>query len=590
MEVRQILSEKVSRAFARRGYPEANGAVSASNRPDLCQYQCNGAMALAKAHRASPLKIAEEVAGELAGDAMFSSVAAAAPGFINITLADSQVAAFLNEMKSDGRLGMPTLPPKTVVVDYGGPNIAKPLHVGHLRSAIIGDAMCRLARYLGHRVIGDIHLGDWGLQMGLVIAALEDGRPDLPYFGLGNGGAYPDGPPLTADELNEVYPSAAARAKADPAFAARAAAATVALQAGREGYVELWRRIREASLGGMEADYGLLGVSFDEWLGESDAEPYVARAMGILREKGLLRESEGALVIDVGQPGDREPMPPIIVKKSDGGDMYGTTDIGTLLQRAEDWSPDEIWYVVDARQSLHFKQVFRAAQLAGIVDPARTKLMHFPFGTMKGKDGKPFKTREGGVMRLSDMIELVTASALEKAASSSVPMGEAEQRDVARKVGVAALKVGDLVNHWAKDYVFDIDRFLMAEGKTGPYLQYAAVRIGSVLEKARQAGIPEADGTSAILPPDGGAERDLMLRLLGAPDALLRAYDEKAPSVLCELLFDVAGAANRFYYEKRIISCQDAARRASWLALLSLARGLMEALLGLLGVEVPPSM
>jgi arginyl-tRNA synthetase len=564
MNILTDLTQTLSAAFEKCGYDPSYGAVTVSNRPDLCHYQCNGALPAAKAHKKNPLVIAGEVAEQLRGDERFASAETAPPGFINMRLSDQYLAALAADLQ------FPALERKTIVVDYGGPNTAKPLHVGHLRTAIIGESLCRLARFLGHNVIGDIHLGDWGLQMGLVFAEMD-----------ARGLSADD---VTAGDLTEIYPAASAKSKSDTAFAAKAAALTASLQRGDPELRGLWQKLRDISVADQRRSYDILGVSFDHWYGESDAEPYVPRVMDILRERDLLRESDGALVVDVALPGDKEPMPPMIVQKTNGADVYGTTDLGTVLQRKEDFDPGEIWYVVDSRQSFHFKQVFRAAELAGLLD--KTKLLHIAYGTMNGKDGKPYKTREGGVMRLNDLIETVVGGARRKVDGSDIPMTGEERAEAAHKLGMAALKVGDLQNHRTKDYVFDMERFLSSEGKTGPYLQYTVVRIRSVLTKAREAGCI----AGAILPPPTDAERDLMLALPLVSDALLRAFADKAPSAVCEILFDIAGRFNRFYFEHKIIQCPDEALRASRLALLELTDRVMTALLDILGVEIPSHM
>lgn len=585
MNILTILTDTVSEAFDAAGYLKEYGAVSVSSRPDLCQFQCNGSMSAAKAYRKSPMIIANAVADALKQRTeIFQKVEVAAPGFINLTLNDGYLASLINDMQADERLLLPKMQHKTIVVDYGGPNIAKPLHVGHLRSAIIGESLCRLLRFLGHTVVGDIHLGDWGLQMGMVIAELKKRTPHLCYFDPEYQGNYPDQAPVTADDLNEIYPTASARAKSDPAFAQAAALATAQLQEGRRGYYALWQQIRSVSIADLKRSYDILGVQFDKWYGESDADPYIPDIMKALREQNLLRESEGALVVDVARPEDKEPMPPMIIVKSNGADMYGTTDLGTILQRKRDFDPDEIWYVVDNRQALHFKQVFRCAALAGVL--GNTQCHHVGFGTMNGKDGKPYKTREGGVMRLSDLIDTVTSSAYEKASESMADMDEDVRKAVARQTGVAAMKIGDMLNHRAKDYIFDMERFLASEGKTGPYLQYAVVRINSLLKKAQSAG----ESFGEILPPASEVERALMLKLTSASEALMRTYEEKAPSVLCETMFDIAGLFNRFYMENRILTCPDRARRASWLSLCMLTRRILNVMMDIIGLDLPEQM
>lgn len=583
MSIRLLLTELVSAAFADAGYSGEYGQVTVSNRPDLCQFQCNGAMAAAKQYRKAPIMIAGDVVRRLEADGRFASVTAAAPGFINLTLEDAFLAEQVRAMAADPRLLLPTLKKETVVVDFGGPNVAKPLHVGHLRPAILGDSMCRLARFLGKDVIGDVHLGDWGLPMGLVIAEIKRMYPDLVYFDPSYTGDYPDGAPVTVDELNDIYPRASARSKTDPQFAAEAGRITVELQRKQPGYYALWERIRAVSVADIRSIYDILGVHFDVWYGERDADPYIPRVLDILKDKGLLYESQGAMVVDVATEADREPMPPMILVKSDGGTNYEVTDLGTLLQRKEDWNPASVLYFVDNRQAFHFKQVFRCAALGGITGD--TVCEHCENGTINGPDGKPFKTRDGGVMRLMDMITMVSDSAYEKVKDSDA-LDDAEKRSVAQAVGVAAIKIGDMLNHRSKDYVFDMERFLSSEGKTGPYLQYTTVRIGSVLEKAAQRG--EAPGE--LMPPASDTERSLMLSLLSVSDALVRAYQEKAPNVICETLFDVAGLFNRFYFENKILTCPDSAQRASWLALLQTTYRMQNTLLGLLGITVPAHM
>ncbi|MDR1117090.1 MAG: arginine--tRNA ligase [Oscillospiraceae bacterium] len=584
MIFRQLLTEIVSDAFESCGYSREFGGVTVSSRPDLCQFQCNGSMSAAKVYKKAPVQIALEVVEKLSADDRFSAVSAVPPGFINLDISGGLVSDKINAMLEDSRMLLPVFDKKTIVVDYGGPNLAKPLHVGHLRPAIIGETLCRIARFMGHEVIGDIHLGDWGLQMGLVISEIRLRTPGLCYFDPEYSGSYPDSSPVTVDELNEIYPTASKRSKTDKEFATAAAAATVELQNGRRGYLALWKSIRDISVADMKKTYDILDVHFDKWLGESDADPYIPRVIKMLTDSGALYESGGAMVVDVATEEDREPVPPIIIVKSNGGDIYGTTDLGALLQRKTDWNPDEVWYVTDNRQALHFKQVFRCAEIAGFLGD--TKCFHFSNGTMNGRDGKPYKTRDGGVMRLSDFIESVTGSSYEKTSQSSVEMDEEKKRTTARQTGIAAIKIGDMLNHRSKDYIFDIDRFLASDGKTGPYLQYASVRINSVLDKAFTQGAK----ASAVLPAESQTESELMLSLLSVSDSLLRAYNEKAPNIICEALFDIAGLFSRFYSENRIISCPDETRKGSWLSLLTLTGRMFGTLLELLGIAVPDRM
>lgn len=586
--VRQFLTRVVSDAFEKCGYAPELGHVTRSDREDLCQFQCNGALSAAKLYRKSPMQIAAEVTDKLRDNPIFGSINAVPPGFINIILDDSFLAEKAFEMLNDERLLLPKAEkPKTIVIDYGGPNVAKPLHIGHLRTAIIGEALKRLARFLGHIVIGDVHLGDWGLQMGLIIEELRLKQPGLVYFDENHTDEYPEEPPVTLEDLNSLYPEASLRAKNDEEFRRAAQKATNELQNGRRGYVALWRHFLSVSINDLKKSYKKLNVEFDKWLGESDADKYVPELLKILEDKKIAYLSDGALVVDIALPEDEEPVPPVIISKSDGSQLYATTDLATILQRVRDFNPDEMWYVVDNRQAMHFKQVFRAARRAGLVDDG-VGLYHTGFGTMNGKDGKPYKTREGGVMRLSDLIETVTEAARRKTAESetAADLPEDERERVIEQVGIAALKFGDLINHRTKDYVFDIDRFLSSEGKTGPYLQYTVVRIKSVLRKAAETGAESGE----ILPPENEVERALIIRLLGVGDMLLRAFEEKAPNIICEILFDIAGLFNRFYFENKIITNPDEKRRASWLSLLELVSKTISLLLDILATDVPERM
>ena len=586
--LRQQLTGIVSAAFKKCGYDQSLGGVTVSNRPDLCKFQCNGALAAAKQYRKNPAMIAKEVVAELEGDSRFGKVEFAPPGFINITLSDEYLTECVNSMLKDERFLLPLADkPETIVVDYGGPNVAKPLHIGHLRTAIIGESIKRLSRFLGHRVIGDVHLGDWGLQMGLIIAQLESEKPDLVYFDEGYTGEYPEEPPVSIDDLNSIYPEASKRSKEDEDFKRTAQAATHDLQNGRRGYVALWKQFLNVSVSDLKKSYTRLNVDFDEWLGESDAAPYVEDMLRDMADKGLTYISDGALIMDVAMEEDDEPMPPIIISKTDGSQLYGTTDLATIVQRVKDFNPDRMWYVVDNRQAMHFKQVFRAARKAGLVGE-EVELKHVGFGTMNGQDGKPYKTRDGGVMRLSDLIKTVFDGAKKKMAESdtTAEMTEAEACDIAEKVGIAALKFGDLINHRTKDYVFDLDRFLSSEGKTGPYLQYSAVRISSILKKAEEQAIELGE----IIPPESETERDMMLKLLSVGDTMLRAFDDQAPNCICEVLFDIAGLFNRFYYENKILTNENEKARASWLSLSKLTQGVITLLLELLATDVPDKM
>ena len=578
-----LISASVSKAFADAGYDAAFGRVTVSNRPDLCQFQCNGAMPAAKQYRKAPIAIANDVVAQLSGCSQFSMVQAVNPGFINLNLSDEALASYLSDMRADDRFGVNADEnPRTIVIDYGGPNVAKPLHVGHLRSAIIGESVKRIYRYFGNKVIGDIHLGDWGLQMGLIIAEVRERHPELPYFDDSFTGEYPKEAPFTISELEEIYPCASAKSKEDPEFAAKAHDATYQLQHGKRGYRAMWNHIMAVSVADLKKNYANLNVDFDVWYGESDAQPYIAPMLEDIRSKGLARESDGALVVDVQQESDTKEIPPCILIKSDGATLYATTDLATLVQREQDFHPDKVLYVVDKRQSLHFEQVFRTARKAGIVRP-ETELQFLGFGTMNGKDGKPFKTREGGVMRLERLIREVTEFIYQKISENQI-VSEETRLETARLIALAALKYGDLSNLATKDYVFDLDRFSAFEGNTGPYILYTIVRIKSILEKYGQA--PDR----VIRPASAGPERDLMLALTRLGDNLAMAYRDSAPNVICAYIYELAGCANKFYHETKILTEEDPERRAGYIALIDLTRAALETCIDLLGFSAPDKM
>jgi arginyl-tRNA synthetase len=586
--LRTKLTRLVAEAFAAAGLDPSLGEVVVSARPDLGQFQCNGALPAAKAAKVNPRELAQRVVEHLGHPDVFREVSLAGPGFINLTLTDAYLAAHAQATAEDGRLGCaPVATPCRIVLDYGGPNIAKPMHVGHLRAGIIGESLKRLARFLGHDVVGDVHLGDWGLQMGMVIAELHRRRPELPYFDPASAGPYPVDSPVTAAALEEIYPTASQRAKTDPEFAEAARQATFELQRGRTGYRALWRHLVAVSVAELKADYARLEVDFDLWLGESDAQAWIPDLIARLRSQGQARESEGALIVDVAEPGDTREVPPLLLLKSDGAALYGTTDLATLDQRVKELHAELVLYVVDKRQSDHFLQVFRAAKKTGVV-PAAVGLEHIGFGTMNGPDGKPFKTRAGGVMKLRDLLDLVTDKARERLREAGVARDypEEEVERIARLVGVATLKYADLSNHRAKDYVFDLERFSAFEGRTGPYLMYTAVRTRSILRKAAEAGLTPG----ALVPPADEVERGVLLALAKLPDVLGGAFENRAPNILCDYAFELATTFTRFYQEHHILSETDPARQASWLGLCDLtARTLIHAL-DLLGIGVPERM
>ena len=581
------IAEELADAFEKAGYDRAYGKVTLSNRPDLCEYQCNGAMAGAKAYKKAPFMIAEDVVALLKDSACMEEVEVVKPGFINIRLKKAFVADYLNQMEEAEDLGIQKAEnPEMIVVDYGGPNVAKPLHVGHLRSAIIGESVKRIARKMGHEVLGDIHLGDWGYQMGLIITELKERKPELPYFDESFEGEYPKEAPFTISELEEIYPTASGKAKEDDAYRENALHATYLLQNGHRGYRAIWNHIINVSVSDLKRNYANLNVSFDLWKGESDAQAYIPDMIDKLKKDGFAHEDQGALVIDVQEETDTKEIPPCMIQKSDGASLYGTTDLATLVQRVEDYHPDKVIYVVDKRQELHFTQVFRSAKKTGIV-PAETELKFLGFGTMNGKDGKPFKTREGGVMRLETLIS-ETAEKMYKKISENHAIEEEEARKTANMIGVAALKYGDLSNQASKDYVFDVDRFISFEGNTGPYILYTIVRIKSILNRfAEEGGNLEA---GAILDPVNDSQKSLMLQLTGFGATVENAFEEKAPHKICAYIYEVSNAFNSFYHETKILIEENEAQKASFIQLLKLTKKVLETCIDVLGFDAPEKM
>jgi arginyl-tRNA synthetase len=581
------LSSIVGDAFAQIGLSDKYGEVVPSQRPELAQFQCNGAMAAAASAERTPRDIAEEITTVIAGHPNIATAEVAGPGFINLTITDEALTQWANRASSDPTLGFPTATdPATVVVDYAGPNVAKAMHVGHIRATIIGDSLARLFSFAGHRVIRDPHFGDWGFQMGLLIAAIEDDQPDLPYFDEGEV-EFPATSPVTLDDLQRIYPEAAERARNDTSFADSAREKTVALQQGHRGYRALWQQMKAVSETSQRDDFASLGVNFDLWYGESDVKDRLAPMVDRFRDSEFAEESDGALIVRIEESDDNRELPPLILESSAGGFLYSTFDLATVEMRVEDLGANLILYVVDRRQADHFTQVFRVARKTGIA-PSEVVLEHIGFGTMNGPDGKPFKTREGGVVRLSDLISMVISAAKSRLdeAHLAEEYPESERMEIAAKVGVAALKYGDLVNNRSSDYLFDIDRFSSFEGKTGPYLQYAAVRIKSILRKASEQSLSEGE----ILSPSVDEERDLLIELLHLPEIVQRSIDLRAPNHLAEYAYTVAGQFNRFYDACHILSEVDPARQASLLAIAGWALRSLETLLDLLGISVPDRM
>lgn len=589
-----IITEELEMAFTASGYDASYARVSLSNRPDLCEYQCNGAMAAAKAYKKKPIDIANEIVEKIKGSALLAEVEAVMPGFINIRLCPAYLADYVNGMMADDHLGI-TLPGhgETIMVDYGGANVAKPLHVGHLRSAVIGESIKRMGKYLGYHMIGDVHLGDWGLQMGLIIEELRDRKPELAYFDEDYEGDYPVDAPFTIGELEDIYPTASAKAKEDDSFKARAHEATLRLQNGYAPYRAVWKHIMGISLDDLKKNYGALAVTFDLWKGESDADPYIPALIQELQDMGLAYESQGALVVDIAEPGDSKELPPCIVRKSDGAALYATSDLGTIIEREKLYDPIKYIYITDKRQDFHFVQVFRVAKKAGFVK-AETEMIHIGFGTMNGRDGKPFKTRDGGVMRLENLIADINEAAYRKIKESLNlrevdDMPEEEIRETSQVVGLAALKYGDLSNQAAKDYMFDLERFVSFEGNTGPYLLYTIVRIKSILSKY-QAADNKDSAKPVILPAQDQSEKALMLELSRYNDVMVNCFEETAPHKLCQYVYELATAFSGFYRDHKILVEEDKARQVSWIQLITLARDVLAACIDVLGFGAPERM
>ena len=575
------------RGICKAGYGEELARVTLSNRPDLCEYQCNGAMAAAKAYKKAPFMIADDVVGNLADSKVFSMKEMVKPGFINLKVSEEFLADYLKEMEKDEKLGADTAKePKTIVIDYGGPNVAKPLHVGHLRSAIIGESIKRIGRFVGHKVIGDVHLGDWGLQMGLIITELKHRQPELVYFDDSYTGEYPAEAPFTISELEEIYPCASGKSKEDEAYRQEALEATHLLQQGKPGYMALWNHIMSVSVTDLKRNYANLNVSFDLWKKESDAQPYIPDMVEMMKEKGFAYEDQGALVVDVKEETDTKEIPPCMLLKSDGASLYTTTDLATIVERMKLFQPDEILYVVDKRQELHFIQVFRCARKTGLVKED-TRLSFLGFGTMNGKDGKPFKTREGGVMRLENLIADIDEEMFTKIVENR-SVRDKDARDTAKIVGLAAIKYGDLSNQATKDYIFDVDRFTSFEGNTGPYILYTIVRIKSILNRYVEAGGNLEAGE--ILPASNSSEKNLMLQLSGFGSMIESAFEEKAPHKICAYIYEVSNAFNSFYHETKILSEENQAQKESYIRLLQLTKRVLETSIDLLGFEAPDKM
>ena len=588
-----LITEQVTNAFTGQGYDAKYGKVTLSNRPDLCEYQCNGAMAAAKEYKCAPFMISDKIAQALAENELFESVESVKPGFINMKVSPAYLAKYVSDMKADeGRFGCDKAAhPKTIIVDYGGANVAKPLHVGHLRSAVIGESIKRIGKFMGHHMIGDVHLGDWGLQMGLIIVELKERKPDLVYYDESYTGEYPKEAPFTISELEDIYPTASKKSKEDEAFREAAMEATSQLQAGRRGYRALLAHILDVSVTDLKKNYDNLNVSFELWKGESDAQPYIPDMVQMMKDKGFAYMSEGALVVDVKEDTDTKEIPPCIILKSDGASLYSTTDLATIVMRMQDYNPDAIIYLTDQRQSMHFVQVFRCARKTGLVGPD-VELTHIGFGTMNGKDGKPFKTRDGGVMRLEYLLDEINEEMLKKITENqkekeNLDISEEEAKQTAKTVALAAVKYGDLSNQASKDYCFDIERFTSFEGNTGPYILYTIVRIKSILKKyTAKNSLPDAP----ILGAHSASEKNLMLVLSRFNAMMENAYEEKAPHKICAYIYELANAFNGFYHETKILSEEDFKVQASYIGLLVLTKNILETWIDVLGFSAPDRM
>ena len=593
-KILDLITDEVTKAFTECGYDAKYAKVTLSNRPDLCEYQCNGAMAAAKEYKKAPFMIADEVVLKLAANPVFAMAESVKPGFLNLKIDEGYLADYIAKMQEDeGRFGCEkTKAPKTIMIDYGGPNVAKPLHVGHLRSAVIGECVKRIGKFMGHNVIGDVHLGDWGLQMGLIITELKLRKPELVYFDDTYTGEYPQEPPFTISELEEIYPTASGKSKEDETYKEAAMQATFELQHGRRGYQALLKHILNVSVTDLKRNYANLNVSFELWKGESDAQPYIPDIVQKMKDDGFAYISDGALVVDVKEETDTKEIPPCMILKSDGASLYNTTDLATMVWRMKDYNPDEMIYVVDKRQELYFTQVFRCARKTGIVKP-ETELKFLGFGTMNGKDGKPFKTREGGVMRLEHLIAGINEEMLAKIKENqktkeNLGISEEEAENTAKMVALAAIKYGDLSNQASKDYIFDIDRFTSFEGNTGPYILYTIVRIKSILNKYHALGKDESD--AVIEAAHSKSEKDLMLELSKFNAVMENAFDETAPHKICSYIYDLANAFNSFYHGTRIMAEENEAIQKSYIRILELTKSVLETCIDVLGFSAPERM
>ncbi len=586
-KILELISEEMQNAFLEAGYDKELGKVTVSNRPDLCEYQCNGAMAGAKRYKKAPIMIANEVVEKLADSAVFESVEAVMPGFLNLKVKPAFLKAYLEEMRQNKKFGVEEPEtPETIIVDYGGPNVAKPLHVGHLRSAVIGESVKRICRFMGHKVIGDIHLGDWGLQMGLIMTELKEREPELVYFDEDYTGEYPKEAPFTIGQLEEIYPTASAKSKEDAAYKEKAMEATYKLQTGVRGYRALWNHIIDVSVADLKKNYANLKVDFDLWKGESDVQDIIPDMVEYMKKEGYAYISEGALVVDVKEETDTKEIPPCMILKSDGASLYNTTDLATIMERMKEYEPDKLIYLTDKRQDLYFEQVFRCARKTKLVKP-ETKLIHIGFGTVNGKDGKPFKTREGGVMRLERLISDINEEMYCKIKSGR-DIADEEAKQTADTIALSAIKYGDLSNQASKDYIFDVDKFTSFEGDTGPYILYTIVRMKSILNKYKEQGGETAN--ARLQEVTNESEKALVMELVKFNTMMENAFEETAPHKICAYIYDLANAFNKFYHETKILAEPEETKKGGYIALLLLCKDILETCIDVLGFDAPERM
>ena len=582
MSILKELEETLKNDVKKAGYEVDILALETSNRKDLGEYQLNDAMQLAKKYHDNPRSIAEKIVKELEKDDKFENINIAGPGFINITLSNKYKLEILNRMNKDIFSNIDKKEKKKVIIDHGGANVAKALHVGHLRSANIGEAIKRLALVLGYDALGDAHLGDYGRPLGFVIKEIKEMYPELPYFDENYEGDYSEVElPISNEDLERIYPLASQKAKEDEAYLEEGRIITVKIQNHERGYYDLWKKIVDISKADIKETYEDLNVHFEIWNGESDEMEYFDELKDIYEKSGALKESEGAQIIEVAREDDKAPMPPLLFIKSNGSASYETTDLATILERKKNFNPDEIWYVVDGRQSLHFDQIFRAIRKVNIVDE-NVVLEHVGFGTMNGKDGKPFKTRDGGVMNLKELIDLVYQETYKKITNESI--SEEEKPEVAKNVAIAALKYADLLPYRGTDYIFEVEKFSDLEGKTGPYLLYSTIRMKSLLNKANEITIEEAKELK------GDTEKDIILSLLELPRVLDKAIESKSLNDIAEYLYILTSSYNKFYSENKVLTEENKDIQESWLILTETVYKVNTMLLDILGIKVPEKM